>query len=97
MFSDTTGTTLTYLFWELAKHPEWQAKVQGELDLHPVKAERDTLLEFRHVSELPVLGAVINETLRLHPAGPGGLPRETPSPGRSLNGYFIPGGVGLMS
>jgi cytochrome P450 len=37
-----------------------------------------------------VLSAVIDEALRLHPAAPASLPRETPAGGRLLNGYTIP-------
>lgn len=40
--------------------------------------------------DLPLLDAIINEALRLHPAAPASLPRETPSGGRTLNGVYIP-------
>jgi cytochrome P450 len=40
-----------------------------------------------------VLEAVINEALRLHPAAPASLPRETPAGGRTLNGVHIPAKV----
>ena len=29
--TDTTSTTLTYMVWELAKHPQWQTRLREEL------------------------------------------------------------------
>jgi len=82
---DTTSTTLAFLFWELAKHQEWQRLLREELLSHT-----DSFPTFQQVQDLPVLDAVIHEALRLHPAAPASLPRETPTGGRDLNGYFIP-------
>ena len=48
------------------------------------------LPDFRDICELPLLDAVINEGLRLHPAAPASLPRETPAGGRMLNGVHVP-------
>jgi cytochrome P450 len=46
------------------------------------------------IDSLPILHAVVMETLRLHPAIPGGQPRSTPSPSCTLAGYAnIPGGM----
>jgi cytochrome P450 len=73
------------LFWELAKHQTWQDKLREE-----VRAHSDSSPTFQQVQDLPILEAVIDEALRLHPAAPASLPRETPSGGRELNGFFIP-------
>lgn len=83
--SDTTSTTLTFLFWELARHKEWQRSLREEL-----QNRCDSSPTFQQVQDLPVLDAVINEALRLHPAAPASLPRETPAGGKELDGYFIP-------
>lgn len=83
-FADTTSTTLTFLFWELAKYPIWQDKLREELLGLP-----STTPTFQEVQDLPVLDAVINEALRLHPAAPASLPRETPRGGSEMNGFFI--------
>lgn len=88
---DTTSTTLTFLFWELAKHQNWQEALRNELRQHT-----DGSPTFRQVQDLPILDAVINEALRLHPAAPASLPRETPAGGRILNGFFIPEKVGVL-
>ena len=85
---DTTSTTLTYLFWELARHAEWQTRLRSEVSTGIDWT--DGLPSFKDISELPVLDALINEALRLHPAAPSSLPRETPAGGRTLNGVYIP-------
>lgn len=82
---DTTSTTLTFLFWELSRHQEVQDQLRRELD-----ANIDSVPTILQVTDLPVLDAVINEALRLHPAAPASLPRETPRGGREINGYFMP-------
>jgi cytochrome P450 len=90
--TDTTSNTLTYLFWELTRHNSWQARLQAELQ--NVKLE-NRVVAFKEVANLPVLDAVVNESLRVHPAAPSSLPRETPKEGALLAGYFVPGGVSL--
>lgn len=82
---------MTYLFWELTRHPEWQTRLHTELSAQKPWMN-DTPL-YNEVSDLPVLSAVINEALRLHPAAPASLPRATPPAGRVLNGYRIPSKV----
>ncbi|KAJ9663932.1 hypothetical protein H2201_005414 [Coniosporium apollinis] len=89
VFAGTDSTTLTYLFWELARNPSWQEKIQKELEtVHG--GGREEVLTYDCVVELPVLNAVVNESLRVHPAAPASLPRETPPGGRILNNCFIP-------
>lgn len=94
MMVDTTSTTLTYLFWELAKHPEWQEKLRNELlKANQVKEKMVNIPQYRDIVDLPILEAVMNESLRLHPAAPASLQRSTPTGGRTVNGFFIPEGV----
>lgn len=66
-------------------HQAWQDKLREE-----VRAHSSSSPTFQEVQYLPILEAVIDEALRLHPAAPASLPRETPSGGRELNGFFIP-------
>jgi cytochrome P450 len=49
--------------------------------------------QFLKAGEAPILEAVINEALRLHPAAPSSLPRATPAGGAQLSEYYIPEGV----
>ncbi|GKT52221.1 putative sterigmatocystin biosynthesis P450 monooxygenase stcF [Colletotrichum spaethianum] len=85
--SDTTSVSLTYLVWAVLKRPGLQIRLEEELAGIPDDFD-DASLE-----RLPLLNAVIDETLRLYGAAPGNLPRSVPPNGATLGGYFIPGGT----
>ncbi|CAJ2512514.1 Uu.00g055290.m01.CDS01 [Anthostomella pinea] len=84
--SDTTSNTLTYLVWAVCRHPAVKAKLIKELEQLPDDFVYDD------VKGLPYLDQVIDETLRLYPAAPSGLPRAVPPEGVELAGYHLPGG-----
>ena len=65
--SDTTAATLTWIFYELATHPQQLKKLQAVIDLIP---ENDGMIDCRSVANVAELDGVINEALRLHPAVP---------------------------
>jgi cytochrome P450 len=96
---DTSAITLTYVVHELSTHKNIQARLQEELrTLSPrlVASSLSTLPDPKVVDTLPVLHAIIWETLRLHSAIPGPQPRFTPPQGCQLgphSEYFVPGGV----
>ncbi|KAI5266530.1 cytochrome P450 monooxygenase [Aureobasidium subglaciale] len=91
--SDTTGITLTYLTWCVLKQPALQKALEEEV------SEADAALTDAALEHLPILNAVIEETLRLYGAAPATLPRLTPSGGATLGSYYIPSGtiVGTQS
>lgn len=85
--TDTTAVTLTYLLWLVLSRPELQAKLENETATLPVNfAESD-------VEKLPLLNAVISETLRLHTPAPGALPRIVPPGGAIMGSIPIPAGT----
>ena len=90
---ETSAVGLTYLYWELSKHPELQKELRQELlTLEPTiassRASKTTELPpSKSVDSLPLLEAVVTETLRLHAPIPGIQPRITPFPSCSLAGY----------
>ncbi|KAJ0315139.1 hypothetical protein Brms1b_006252 [Colletotrichum noveboracense] len=87
--ADTTSSTLTYLVWAVLKRPDLQARLEEE-----VAAVEDALLvEDAFLEKLPLLNAVVEETLRLYTALPSNLSRVVPSKGTTLGGYFIPAGL----
>ncbi|NJL15316.1 MAG: cytochrome P450 [Microscillaceae bacterium] len=59
---DTTASTLTSLFYELAAHPEWQEKLREESRAFAQSGE----MRFERLVELKYLDLAIKETLRLH-------------------------------
>lgn len=104
---ETSNITLTFLFYELAKQFELQHRLREEsLTLKPaVRLDSSSctgsakglgeLPSPKDIDALPLLNAVLMETLRLHAAIPGPQPRVTPSKsGVTLGGYKdLPGNV----
>jgi len=85
--SDTTANTLTYLTWSVLKDPALRQLLEDE-----VSAVQEPLSDIE-LEKLPILGAVIDETLRLYCAAPGTLPRIVPRGGAVLANFFVPEGV----
>lgn len=99
---DTSGITLTYLVHELSLREDVQSSLRNELrsldpPLVPSPVDKEPRLsDSKTLDSLPLLHAVVWETLRLHSAIPGPQPRVTPPSGCRLGpdpGYFVPGGV----
>lgn len=97
---ETSGITLTYLSWQLSRNISLQEKLRAELlTLKPnmLLSPTNTTANIPNSKELdvlPLLQAVLMETLRLHAAIPGGQPRMTPYPSCTIGEFSnIPGGV----
>lgn len=88
--SETVATALTAIIFHLVRAPDIKQQLTSEIRQHFPK-ERD--ITVNNVAVLPLLNAVINETLRLCPVAPIGLPRTVPKPGASVCGYWLPTGV----
>ncbi len=61
---DTTTSTVSFLFWELSRAPEWRARLIAERDRVIGNAKADATLLF---AEMPELSQAVDETLRLYP------------------------------
>ena len=89
---DTTTATLTFLGYELARHPAAMTALQAELD--SVLGDRDPSAAQLDGHTLPVLERTLDETLRLYPpawVGPRRAVRDV-----QLEGVRIPAGVGVQ-
>lgn len=75
---DTTGHTLTWLVFELAKNQSWQRRLQHEVDQF-WKEQGDNDIRMSDLKRLPFMTRCIMETLRLHTAVPNGTFRELTS------------------
>ncbi|KAL1618476.1 putative cytochrome p450 monooxygenase [Diplodia seriata] len=85
--SGTTANTLTFLNYAVLSRPALQQALEEELStLQEGYSDAD-------LEQLPLLNAIINETLRLYCAVPGSLPRVVPAGGATIGGYFIPEGT----
>jgi cytochrome P450 len=98
---ETAGIALTYLSWHLSKDPDLQLALRRELlTLSPnfkLGQQPPALPDPKHLDSLPLLHAIITETLRLHAPLPGPQARRTPHPSCAINGLYIPGGVRIAA
>ncbi|EPE10884.1 cytochrome p450 [Ophiostoma piceae UAMH 11346] len=91
--SETSSTTLAsavYYLSSVKAEPgdiSALAKLRAELDAHFTS---DDQITFSSVRNLPFLSAVIDETMRLHPAAVTTFPRETREGGIVVEGYYLP-------
>ncbi|KAL2173995.1 cytochrome P450 monooxygenase-like protein [Thermothelomyces heterothallicus CBS 202.75] len=82
--SDSVAAALSHVFFHLAWDPSLVKRLQAEFDALP-DISHDNLMT------VPLLDAVINETMRLHPPVPSGTQRMTPPEGLWIGDRFIPG------
>lgn len=78
---------LTYITHHLSLSLRHQALLRAEI------ASVGASPTFKQVDSLPLLNAIILETLRLNPPIPGSQRRVVPGAGCTLGEYHIPGGV----
>ncbi|KAL3423886.1 cytochrome P450 [Phlyctema vagabunda] len=85
--TDTTSTTLTYLFWVLARSASLQDSLYQEIkNFIAIKPD----FKSTDLAGLKTLDAVIKETLRVYSAAPSSLQRITPSHGGRVDDVAIP-------
>jgi hypothetical protein len=97
------GAALTFLLHELTRHPATAAALRAELaTLDPPlafpSAEKGVSAGvLRTLDALPLLGAVVTETLRLR--NPIRMPfrRVAPPGGATIDGFFVPAGTTLSA
>lgn len=82
--SDPTAISLTFLIWCVLNRPELQKQVEEEV------AAMNEDFNDAVCEGLPILNAVIDESLRLYGAAPGCMPRSVPTGGVVLGGYYMP-------
>lgn len=90
--TDTSAGTMEWALSLLVNHPDVLRKAQGEMDARVGHAR---LLEEADLPELPYLRCIINETLRMFPAGPLLIPHES-SDACVVGGYRVPAGTMLL-
>lgn len=66
---ETTGTTLGFIAFLLAKHPDVQTKVYQEMIKHELD-NTEKSLSIRNINSLTYFDCVVKETLRLYPILP---------------------------
>ncbi|XP_059454698.1 cytochrome P450 CYP82D47-like [Corylus avellana] len=89
---DTTATTLIWTLSLLLNNQEALKKAQQELD---VQIGRERQVKESDIKNLVYLQAIIKEAMRLYPAGPLTIPRESMED-CTLAGYHVPAGTQLL-
>jgi cytochrome P450 len=99
---ETAGLTLTYLSWRLSQSLELQGQLRAELlglspNMQLPEGGTAAMPDPKQLDSLPLLHAVLMETLRLHAPIPGAQPRQTPARGCRIGPYAVPGGVRIAA
>ncbi|XP_010271541.1 PREDICTED: isoflavone 3'-hydroxylase-like [Nelumbo nucifera] len=90
--TDTSAGTMEWAMSLLLNNPDVLKKAQDEVDNH---VGQGRLLDESDLSKLPYLRCIINETLRMYPAGPLLVPHES-SEDCVIGGFDIPRGTMLL-
>jgi cytochrome P450 len=89
--SETSSNTMTWTLYLLLKHPHIMATLLQEIDrVSPTKGELITHTTIKE--QMPYLQAVLEESMRIIPASPGGTTRQNDKP-IQLGSYYIPSGT----
>ncbi|KAI9812339.1 MAG: hypothetical protein M1827_004788 [Pycnora praestabilis] len=94
LFEAATGTTAAAMMsfvLAMVHHPEWQKKLQDELDEH-VGDER--MPAFKDMHNLPMVRAIVKEVLRWRPVTAGGIPHQLIK-NDVYNDFFLPAGTNV--
>lgn len=90
--TDTLSGTMEWAMSLLLNNPETIVKAQAEIDKH---IGQSRLIEESDLANLPYLRGIINETLRMYPAGPL-LPAHESSEECTVGGFRVPRGTMLL-
>jgi cytochrome P450 len=88
--SETTANALSGLIARLIWNPRVYEKLVSEIR---GKFNDEAAIDFKAITAMPYLNAVIEEILRVHPPVPAGPPRVVPPGGDTIDGNYIPGGT----
>lgn len=88
--SETTATALAGASYLLARHPAALARLAREVR---TSFAREEDMDFVSVSRLPYMLACLDETLRVYPPAPPGMPRDVPKGGANIAGHWVPENV----
>ena len=92
--SDTTAITLRAVFYFLLKNPDRPNILLSELQ-HSGLGPKEQIVAWEQARKLPYLSAIIQESLRLHPAVGLPLERIVPAHGLQVGDVFIPAGTNV--
>jgi cytochrome P450 len=85
---DTATSTVSFLFYELARHPDWAERLAAERESVVGEGSPDAAQLF---GGLPQLGMAVDETLRLYP--PAWIGPRRAAEDFEFGGYLVPAGL----
>ena len=85
---DTTTSTVAFLFYELARHPDWAERLAAERHSVAGDGAPDAAQLF---GQLPELAMAVDETLRLYP--PAWIGPRRAAEDFEFGGYLVPAGL----
>jgi hypothetical protein len=95
---ETSGIAFTYLMYELSRNPSLQEDLRKELSTHlsndAFSLKQGAIPKSSDIDSLPLLNAIVTETLRLYPPAPMIQPRVVPPEGTFIDGHSIHGELG---
>ena len=95
--SETTGISLSAIFYYLLRNPQYYRKLVLEIDTAvqngKVEDRASGLVSWAESQKLPYLDACVKEAFRLHPAAGLPLERIVPEGGAEICGEHIKGGA----
>jgi cytochrome P450 len=89
---DTTANTLAWMVWFVAQHADVQAQLQAEADA--ATGGGPLLSDVQALERVPLVDAVMNETLRLKPVAP--IMMVEANEDVVLGGVRLPAGTGII-
>ncbi|GAV71600.1 p450 domain-containing protein [Cephalotus follicularis] len=90
--TDTSAGTIEWAMSLLLNNPDVLSKAQAEIDN---QLGHDRLIEESDLPKLPYLHCIVNETLRMYPAGPLLIPHES-SAECIVGGFCVPSGTMVL-
>ncbi|KAI1322880.1 cytochrome P450 [Xylariaceae sp. FL0255] len=93
--SETTANALKATMLYLLTNPVAYLRLRDECHTAVREGRVSNPIKFAEAKTLPYLQAVTYEGLRIRPVTTFRLPKDIPSEGDTLNGYFVPGGTSV--
>ncbi|ETN45757.1 uncharacterized protein HMPREF1541_09590 [Cyphellophora europaea CBS 101466] len=92
--SDTTAISLRAIIYFLCRHPSQRAEMVAEIDAADAAGKLSHPISYKEATtDLPYLGAVIREAMRLHPSVGLLMERHVPPGGLDIHGHHLPAGT----
>lgn len=89
--SETTATTVSCMTYYLLRNPDIMKRLKTEIRTAFTRYEE---IDAASTTSLLYLRAVAQEAMRVYPPLPLALPRVVPAGGSTVDGHYVPGGVG---